>query len=125
MKDLKTAILKRRKASAINLIETEPSDEQIKQIEAAVNTQICRNLPVNISFVSRDEVPNGVDLSKLPEDVSQTLRLVNVGDYDVCACIGQHVNNTSDIGQFKIISTDYEDGRLRVRFKIENSPYKE
>ena len=38
-----------------------------------------------------------------------------------CACIGAHVNNTSEIGKFTIISTDYTEGRFRIRFKLANS----
>lgn len=71
-------------------------------------------------FVTRDNVPSNVDLSKLPDNASETLRIVQIGDYDICACIGTHVNNTSEIGKFKIISTDYTDGRFRIRFKLEN-----
>ena len=59
-----------------------------------------------------------MDLSKLPEGVSETLRIVRVGDYDACACIGSHVVNTSEIGTFTILSHDYEDGRWRVRWKV-------
>jgi len=79
---------------------------------------IAANLPVTEEFVSIDNVPDGVDLSKLPDDVSQTLRIVKVGNYDICACIGLHVSNTSEIGIFKIISHDYQEGRLRLRFKL-------
>ena len=62
-----------------------------------------------------------VDLSKLPEDASETLRIVRVGDYDACACIGAHVKNTAEIGTFKILSHDYEDGRWRVRWKVQQT----
>ena len=71
-----------------------------------------------MEYVSRSEIPAEVDLQKLPADASDTLRLVRIGDYDLCACIGLHVANTSEIGHFKIISSDYADGRWRVRFKI-------
>jgi len=63
-----------------------------------------------------------VDLSKLPDDASETLRIVRIGDYDACACIGAHVNNTSEIGRFRIISHDWNDGTLRLRFKLEETP---
>ena len=62
------------------------------------------------------EVPD----EPIPDNASETLRIVQIGDYDICACIGTHVNNTSEIGKFKIISTDYTDGRFRIRFKLEN-----
>ena len=75
--------------------------------------------PTPIEFVPLSEAGAIVDLSKLPENVSQTLRIVRVGDYDACACIGAHVSNTSEIGRFRIISHDFADGRWRVRFKVE------
>lgn len=45
-------------------------------------------------------------------------RIVRIGDYDDCLCVGLHVKNTSEIGQFVIVSHDYADGRLRIRFKL-------
>ena len=59
-----------------------------------------------------------VDLSRLPDEAGDTLRVVRVGDYDACACIGSHVENTSEIGEFRVISHDYQDGCWRVRFKL-------
>lgn len=61
-----------------------------------------------------------MDLSSLPPSAGDTVRLVRVGTYDVCPCIGKHVQNTREIGRFKLISWDYQNGRLRVRFKLEN-----
>ena len=58
-------------------------------------------------------------------DASETLRIVRVGDYDNCACIGAHVKNTSEIGTFRILTHDFADGRWRMRFKLENCPYVE
>ena len=58
------------------------------------------------------------DMKRLPEKASETVRIVKVGDYDECLCIGQHVKNTSEIGTFKIISYDYKDGIFRMRFKL-------
>ena len=83
-----------------------------------INEVIDRHLPVTIEFVPKAEAGKIVDLSKLPEDASETLRIVRIGDYDTCACIGAHVNNTSEIGHFKMLTYDYTDGRLRLRFKL-------
>ena len=82
------------------------------------NAHIERHLSVTIEFVPKAEAGKIVDLSKLPEDASETLRIVRIGDYDTCACIGAHVNNTSEIGHFKMLTYDYTDGRLRLRFKL-------
>ena len=91
----------------------------MQEIEDRVNEVIRMNLPVTSELVAKTEIDTQVvDLSKLPEDASDTLRIVKVGDYDICACIGSHVDNTSEIGTFKIISWDFENGRLRLRFKL-------
>ncbi|MBR5856138.1 MAG: hypothetical protein IKY70_02565 [Bacteroidales bacterium] len=121
----KNAHIERKKSKCDYLLENEPSAEDIVKIETKVNEIITSNLPVTIEFVSKEEAAAIVDLSKLPEDASETLRIVRIGDYDACACIGVHVNNTGEIAPFKIISADFtpsEDGstpgRWRVRFKL-------
>ena len=77
-----------------------------------------RNLPVTMEFISQEEAIGRFDMKRLPEKASETVRIVKVGDYDECLCIGQHVKNTSEIGTFKIISHDYKDGIFRMRFKL-------
>ena len=93
----------------------------MQEIERRVNEVISQGLPVAYEFMKRGEVPPEVDLWKLPDDASETLRLVRVGDYDLCACVGTHVQNTSEIDTFKIISHDYNtDTHIwRIRFKLE------
>lgn len=121
----KNSHIERKKSKCDYFVKEALTPEQIIEIESAVNAQIERNLSVNVLFVDKKNVPANVDLSKLPENVSDTLRLVSVGDYDICACIGDHVKSTSDIGQFKIISTDFNEGKIRIRFKLENCNYTE
>ena len=114
----KNTHIERKKSKADYLLSQAPTDEQVRAIEAKVNEVINQNLPVTEEFMPISEAAQLVDLSKLPENVSETLRVVRVGDYDVCACIGSHVENTSEIGRFQIISHDFADGRWRVRFKL-------
>ena len=111
--------IERKKSKCDYTLNSAPTPEQIQEIEDKVNQIIERHLPVKAEFISRNEVPAEVDLSKLPDDASEILRLIRIGDYDVCACIGQHVENTGEIGYFKIISTDYQENRLRIRFKLD------
>lgn len=114
----KNAHIERKKSKCDYILESEPTEAQIAELEAKVNEVIASNLDVTIDFVSHKEAASIVDLSKLPDDVSETLRIVRVGDYDACACIGAHVANTSQIGQFKILSHSYADGIWRVRWKV-------
>jgi misacylated tRNA(Ala) deacylase len=116
----KTSHIEKKKSKCDYFLKEAPDAGQIAEIERKVNEVIHQNLPITNKFVTRNEIPDGVDLSKLPEDIGEKLRLVYVGDYDVCACIGQHVSNTSEIGTFRIISTDFMNGKLRIRFKLEN-----
>ena len=114
----RNAHIERKKSKCDYLLDACPTDEEVARIEAAVNEVIGRNLDVTIEYMPRSEAAALVDLSKLPEDASETLRIVRVGDYDACACIGAHVKNTAEIGTFKILSHDYADGRWRVRWKV-------
>ena len=114
----RNAHIERKKSKCDYLLDACPTDEEVARIEAAVNEVIGRHLDVTIEYMPRSEAAALVDLSKLPEDASETLRIVRVGDYDACACIGAHVKNTAEIGTFKILSHDYADGRWRVRWKV-------
>lgn len=108
-----------RKKSKINYNLTEcPTAEQVAEIERIMNEVIEKDLPVTYEFVTRDNIPEGVVLDKLPEDASEILRIVRIGDYDICACIGNHVESTKEIGAFKITSTSYNEGNFRIVFKV-------
>lgn len=108
-----------RKKSKINYNLAEcPSAEKVAEIEATINKIIADDLPLTYEFVTRENIPSNVSLDKLPEDASETLRLVKIGDYDICACIGTHVNSTKEIGNFRITSTSYNDGSFRIVFKV-------
>lgn len=94
------------------------SDDEIRQVEETVNRVIQEHLPVTTQYITQAEARDRFDLGRLPQNASDTVRVVKVGDYDECLCIGRHVENTSEIGTFKIISHDYKDGILRLRFKL-------
>ena len=116
----RNAHIERKKSKCDYQLAAAPTEAQIQELEARVNEVIGRNLDVTVEYVDRDHIPPEVDLSKLPADASETLRLVRVGDYDVCACAGTHVQNTAEIAPFKIISHDYnsETHTWRLRFKL-------
>lgn len=114
----RNAHIERKKSKCDYILDSCPTDEQIAGIEGKINEVIASALPVTVEFMNREDASKIVDLSKLPEDASETLRIVRIGDYDACACIGAHVQNTSEIGEFKIISHDFNDGIWRVRWKV-------
>lgn len=114
----RNAHIERKKSKCDYLLSACPTDEQVAAIESKVNEIIASGLDVTIEFMDRARAAAIVDLSKLPDDVSEILRIVRVGNYDDCACIGSHVKNTSEIGSFRIISHDFNDGVWRVRWKV-------
>lgn len=114
----RNAHIERKKSKCDYQLSEAPTAEQMAAVEQQVNDVIDQHLPITIEFMTREEAAHIVDLSKLPADASETLRIVRIGDYDACACIGAHVENTSEIGHFKLLNYDYAEGRLRLRFKL-------
>ncbi len=112
--------IERKKSKCHYLLDSEPSADQIKAVEDKVNEIISQNLDVRMDFVNKNNVPKDVSLDSLPDNASETLRLVYVGDYDVCACVGSHVKNTNEIGEFRISSHSFTDGKLRIVFRLKN-----
>ena len=114
------AHIERKKSKMSFLLDHKPSRQEEKEIEEKMNELIEDDLPVTFEFVTRDELPEGVSLDRLPNDASETIRLVRIGDYDVCPCIGKHVRSTSQIGRFEMLGTNWDEHEhsFRVRFKI-------
>ncbi len=110
--------IERKKSKCDYQLAEDPGAEKMTEVERRVNEVIDRHLPVTVHLVSKEEASTLVDMSKLPENVGDTLRIVKVGDYDACACVGAHVENTAQIGHFKLLNCDFIPGRLRVRFKL-------
>lgn len=114
----RNAHIEKKKSKCDYILDNEPDALQVAAIENSVNEVIAQNLPVTIEFMTHEEAGKIVDLSKLPAEASRTLRIVRIGDYDSCACIGAHVGNTGEIGTFKIISHSYAEGVWRLRWKV-------
>ncbi len=94
------------------------SDKEITAVERTVNEIIKLNIPVGEELVSRREADKKYFTGKLPDDAGESIRVVSVGNFDSCPCIGPHVSNTSEIGKFSITSADFNEGILRIRFRL-------
>ena len=77
-------------------------------------------MPVTFEFVNRENLPKNISIDKLPRDAGDVVRLVHIGDYDVCPCIGKHVRKTSQIGRFVLLGTNWNEEKklFRIRFKV-------
>ena len=114
------AHVERKKSKMSFHLEHKPTRQEKKEIERQMQQLIADDMPVTFEFVSRDELPPEVSADRLPQDASDTIRLVRIGDYDVCPCIGRHVRSTAQIGRFEMLGTNWDEHEhsFRVRFKI-------
>lgn len=114
------AHVERKKSKMSFHLDHKPTRKEEQEIERRMNELIEADMPVTFEFVSRYHLPEDVNLDRLPEDASETIRLVRIGDYDVCPCIGKHVRSTAQIGRFEMLGTnwDQQNHAFRVRFKI-------
>jgi Ser-tRNA(Ala) deacylase AlaX len=92
---------------------------ETERIEAEMNQKIAENLPVTESYEDRKMAEPAFDLARVPDAAGDRIRIVSIGDYDACPCIGPHVSFTGKIGRFRITTTDFKDGVLRIRFKLD------
>ncbi len=89
--------------------------EQIESVERLANEIILENRPVAIRFVTRDEAAK-LGLRKLPSGERDELRLIDIRDFDLCACGGTHVNQTGQIGCILLRKTEKVRHGWRVEF---------
>lgn len=128
----RNAHVERKKSKISYILDRKPDRKEEKEIEDHMNELIREDLPVTFEYVTRVELegmimdadPDSPDsklsLDRLPADSSDTIRLVRIGDFDVCPCIGKHVRSTSQIGRFELLGTNWDNDKrsFRVRYKI-------
>ena len=128
----RNAHIERKKSKISYILEQKPDRKAEKEIERQMNELIAEDMDVTFEYVTRaeleglmmDAAPGTPDallsLERLPDDASETIRLVRIGDYDVCPCIGKHVRSTAQIGRFEMLGTNWDEAQhsFRIRFKI-------
>lgn len=79
--------------------------EQIREIEDQVLDIIDRSIPVTIEEMEYDRAIKNGALALFGEKYPENVRVVTIGDnFSKELCGGAHVNNTAQIGGFKIIA---------------------
>ncbi len=114
------AHIERKKSKMTFIVDHKPTRKEEQEIERTMNDLITEDLPVTYEFADRNNLPEGISTDRLPADASETLRLVRIGNYDICPCIGKHVRSTGQIGRFEMLGTNWDEmtHSFRIRFKI-------
>ena len=97
------------------------TEVELREIEHRINGVIGDDMPVVETWASKAEAQAEFNLARLPENAGETIRIVKIGDYDACPCIGEHVSSTAKIGRFQITTTGFEKGVLRIRYRLRDS----
>ena len=114
------AHIERKKSKCDYRFSKELTADETETIQSRVNQVIRSDLQVSERFISKSEAMSRFNTEKLPDDAGERIRIISIGDYDHCPCIGPHVKSTAEIGEFRITSTAFEDGVLRIRYKLES-----
>jgi Ser-tRNA(Ala) deacylase AlaX len=112
------AHIEKKKSKCDYRFDRELTRQELEDVQARVNQVIADDLPVTEGHVSHAEALEKYNTDKLPENAGDTIRIIHIGDYDACPCIGDHVESTSDIGGFKITTASFDNAVLRIRFKL-------
>jgi len=114
------AHIEKKKSKCDYRFDRKLTRQELEEIQTRVNQVLADDLPVTVEHVARSEARRKYNTDKLPENAGDTLRIVHIGNYDACPCIGTHVNSTGELGGFKITSTSFDHDILRIRFKLES-----
>lgn len=88
------------------------SPEGLRQAEAEANRFVWRDLPVQISYPSREELAHMTYRSK--KEIEGQVRIVTIPGADVCACCGTHTATTGQVGLIKILAAEHYKGGMRL-----------
>jgi alanyl-tRNA synthetase len=100
---------------SIDLDTPSLTQAQIESAERLANEIVLENRPVDIRYVSREEAES-LGLRKLPPATRDQLRLIDVRDFDLCACGGTHVAHTGQIAGLLLRKTEKVRHGYRVEF---------
>ena len=88
--------------------------EQLNEIEDEANRIIYENVAITAEYPSAEVLAATMYRSKL--ELSENVRLVTIGEYDVCACCAPHVARTGEIGLIKLLDAIRYKGGMRIHF---------
>lgn len=86
--------------------------EELKKIEQEANRAVWDNLPIEITYPSKEELKILDYRSKI--EIQGQVRIVTIPGIDVCACCAPHVTRTGEIGLIKLANVQSHRGGVRI-----------
>lgn len=86
--------------------------EELKEIELEANKAVFRNLKVEVTYPSKEELAAMKYRSKI--EIEGQVRIITVPGYDVCACCAPHLASTGEIGLIKLVNMIHYKGGERI-----------
>lgn len=93
-------------------VDGELTEGQVKEVERLANEAIFQNIPVKAELLEPEEAKDREYRSKI--EIVGKVRLVEIGQYDTCACCGTHVNYSGEIGMIKCVGWERHRGGMRL-----------
>lgn len=94
--------------------------EQIRAVEAQVNEQIARDLPVEMRTMTLEEAREAKATALFESRYGEKVKVYSVGDFSREVCGGPHVARTGELGRFRIVKESSSSaGVRRIRAVLE------
>ena len=110
--------IERKKSKCDFVLEKAPTEDEVKLLEQKIKDVISQNYDITEKILGFDEADKIFNLKRITKEQNPKVRIISIGDYDDCPCIGKHVKNTSELANFRITTSSYNEGVFRVRYKV-------
>jgi alanyl-tRNA synthetase len=98
----------------LDIMKDSITSEEVKKAEILSNNIVLENKPIKAYFVDQDRA-NELNLRKTPPQKGD-IRIVEIMDFDICACCGTHCGTTGEVGLIKILKWEKRGVKIRLDF---------
>lgn len=98
----------------LDIMKDNITSEEVKKAEILSNNIVLENKPIKVYFVNQKRA-NELNLRKIPPQ-KEDIRIVEIKDFDICACCGTHCGTTGEVGLIKILKWEKRGVKIRLDF---------
>jgi alanyl-tRNA synthetase len=98
----------------LDIMKDNITSEEVKKAEILSNDIVLENKPIKVYFVNQERT-NELNLRKIPPKKGD-IRIVEIKDFDICACCGTHCGTTGEVGLIKILKWEKRGVKIRLDF---------